>query len=181
MGRAEKIILFNSGASFRKALQECLDTPLFCEAAKSGVVCINAGRKNYLEENDFFLSSIVRVLRAKEDWSIILQYAGSKDLSIVLLNLLEEELVFAGENIRKGVPSTVLGQLVAFLYARFIAFSGSPLSGLTILLIHLSLEGKERLKALILEMAHLNGLEYAFIDWLETANDFFGNKITSNT
>ncbi|HSZ33096.1 MAG TPA: tagaturonate reductase, partial [Puia sp.] len=73
-------------------------------------------------------------------------------------------------------PASYPGKLLAFLYERYIAFGGSKKSGFVIVPTELIPDNGKKLESIVLELAHLNGLDYAFIDWIECSN-YFRNSL----
>lgn len=66
---------------------------------------------------------------------------------------------------------------MAFLYERFKAFAGSTQSGMVIIPTELIVDNGKKLEAIVTELAHLNGLEENFIDWLEKSNSFCNSLV----
>ncbi|HEX7457081.1 MAG TPA: tagaturonate reductase, partial [Ginsengibacter sp.] len=73
-------------------------------------------------------------------------------------------------------PVSYPGKLLAFLFERFIAFNGSEKSGFVIVPTELIPENGKKLESIVLELAHLNGLDESFIKWLQRCN-FFCNSL----
>ena len=71
--------------------------------------------------------------------------------------------------------------MLAFLYERSRAFGGSPQSGMLNLATEPVTDNGRMLEAIVFELAHLNGLEDGFIEWLETVNQFCNTAITGLT
>jgi tagaturonate reductase len=117
-------------------------------------------------------SAISRVLSAGNDWKAILEVAKNPDLQIVISNTTEVGIQLVKEDIRDRVPASFPGKLLAVLYERYKAFKGSAESGLVIVPTELIVDNGKKLEAIVLELAHLNNLEYEFIDWLENHNTF---------
>lgn len=117
-------------------------------------------------------SSISRVLSAGDDWEEILKIAQNPELKIVTSNTTEVGIQLVQDDIFKSPPVSFPGKLLAILYKRFRAFNGSPESGLVIVPAELIVDNGKKLEAIVLELAHLNNLEPAFIDWLEEHNRF---------
>ncbi len=74
-------------------------------------------------------------------------------------------------------PTSFPGKLLAFLYARFQAFDGSEESGLVIVPTELISDNGTKLESIVIELAHRNGLESTFLDWLESANHFCNSLV----
>lgn len=117
-------------------------------------------------------SAISRVLSAGNDWQSILAVAKNPDLQIVISNTTEVGIQLVKEDIRDRVPASFPGKLLAVLYERYKTFNGSAESGLVIIPTELIVDNGKKLEAIVLELAHLNNLEYEFIDWLENHNTF---------
>ena len=69
------------------------------------------------------------------------------------------------------------GKLLAFLYERFVAFEGSEKSGFVIIPTELIPDNGKKLESIVLELAHLNGLNDDFIEWLESCNHFCNSLV----
>jgi tagaturonate reductase len=122
-------------------------------------------------------SAISRVLSAGNDWDEILKVATSPDLQIVISNTTEVGIQLVKEDVTGKTPSSFPGKLLAVLYERYKAFNGSPESGLIIIPTELIVDNGKKLEAIVLELAHLNDLEYQFIDWLENHNTFCNSLV----
>ena len=112
-------------------------------------------------------SSISRVLNAAEQWNEILDCAHSMDIQIIISNTTEVGIQLIPEDIRHHPPKSYPGKLLSFLYERFKAFEGSAHSGMVIVPTELVSNNGKKLESIVLELAHLNGLEEEFIEWLE--------------
>jgi tagaturonate reductase len=133
-------------------------------------LCIRGVENSQLVEQNVVCSSISRVLSAKHQWDDVLAVAVSADLQVVISNTTEVGIQLIQDDIRQSPPQSFPGKLLAVLYARYQAFNGDPEKGLVIVPTELIPENGARLEAILLELAHRNGLESEFIDWLETAN-----------
>lgn len=133
-------------------------------------LCIRGVDNQQLVEQNIVCSAISRVLSAAQQWDDIVQVAISPDLQIVISNTTEIGIQLVPEDIRLAPPQSFPGKLLAVLYARYQAFNGDPTRGLVIVPTELLPDNGSRLEAILLELAHLNDLDPAFIDWLETAN-----------
>lgn len=111
-------------------------------------------------------------LTATRDWRRMLAVAGRKHLSVIVSRVDNSELAYTHEPVLKRRPSAFPGQLLRLLYKRYRIFQGQPESGLTLIFTQLQSTEGDKLLSLILEMAHLNSMDYLFLDWLETANWF---------
>ncbi|MFL5774584.1 MAG: altronate oxidoreductase, partial [Flavisolibacter sp.] len=91
---------------------------------------IEDGKK--IEEN-LINSSISRVLNAQDEWRLVLECAHDHNMSIIVSNTTEVGIQLVKEDIRNSPPKSFPGKLLAFLYERFNAFSGSEQSGMVII------------------------------------------------
>jgi len=131
------------------------------------------GVENSKEVNEQVVcSAISRVLSAADDWGAILDVAKGPDLKVIISNTTEVGIQFMVDDVRKHPPVSYPGKLLAVLYARYNAFKGSGDSGLIIIPTELIVDNGKKLEAIVLELAHLNKLEPAFMDWLEKNNKF---------
>jgi len=122
-------------------------------------------------------SAISRVLSAGNDWDAILEVAKSPDLQIIISNTTEVGIQLVKEDVIQHTPSSFPGKLLAVLYARYKAYNGSAESGAIIIPTELIVDNGKKLEAIVLELAHLNNLEYEFIDWLENHNTFCNSLV----
>lgn len=136
------------------------------------------GIENGKEINEQVIcSAISRVLSAANDWDAILEVAQSPHLQVVISNTTEVGIKLVKEDISKHPPLSYPGKLLAVLYKRYQAFNGSPDSGLTIIPTELITDNGKKLESIVLELAHLNKLEPAFMDWLESHNRFCNSLV----
>ncbi|MPR35209.1 tagaturonate reductase [Salmonirosea aquatica] len=133
-------------------------------------LCIRGIRDKQLIEENVVCSAISRVLSASQQWDEVMRVATSPDLQIVISNTTEIGIQLVNEDILQTVPQSFPGKLLAVLYARYQAFEGDPAKGLVIVPTELLPDNGTKLEAILLELAHRNGLEGEFLDWLETAN-----------
>ena len=115
-------------------------------------------------------SAISRVLSAKSQWNDILACAANPELTVVISNTTEVGIQLVSDDITQWPPQSFPGKLLAFLLARYRAFSGDKSKGLVIVPTELIPDNGTKLESILLEQAHRNGLDADFIDWLETAN-----------
>lgn len=140
-------------------------------------VCVRGIENGKSVEENIINASISRVLSAKSEWQIILKCAYNPDLQIVLSNTTEVGIQLVEDNIQADPPVSFPGKLLAFLYERFKAFGGTPESGLVIVPTELITDNGTKLESIVLELAHLNKLEFAFIEWLEQHNTFCNSLV----
>ncbi len=127
---------------------------------------------NKIEEN-IINAAISRVLSAKEEWNEILTCAENPEMEVVISNTTEVGITLkADDNINNVPPASFPGKLLAFLYKRFQYFEGDAEKGMVIVPTELIPQNGKKLQSIALELARLNSLETAFIDWLKNANHF---------
>lgn len=133
-------------------------------------ICVRGVEDGQSVAENIICSAISRVLSAKSQWKEVLACAQNPDLQIIISNTTEVGIELVEESIRQEPPASFPGKLLAFLYARYQAFSGHPNKGLVIVPTELIPNNGDELQAILLELAHLNNLEPEFIDWLENSN-----------
>ncbi|HEX9509712.1 MAG TPA: tagaturonate reductase [Puia sp.] len=142
-------------------------------------LCIRGIGEGKKTEENIICSAISRVLSARDQWQEILQCAHNPEMQVVISNttevgiqLVEDDILagddtLAGGDIRHRPPVSFPGKLLAFLYERYQAFSGSPESGMVIVPTELIVDNGKKLAAIVKELAQRNKLEAGFIAWLE--------------
>ncbi len=135
---------------------------------------IEEGRK--VEEN-IINGAVSRVLSAKTEWGEILQCAHNPHMQVIISNTTETGIQLVNDDIRRHPPLSFPGKLLSFLYERYNAFAGSRQSGMVIIPTELITDNGRKLESIVMELAHLNGLEDGFIQWLETANRFCNSLV----
>jgi tagaturonate reductase len=135
-------------------------------------LCVRGIENGRTVEENIICSSISRVLSAKSEWETILQCAHNPNMQIIVSNTTEVGIELVNDDIRRHPPISFPGKLLAFLYERYKAFDGSTHSGMVIVPTELITGNGKKLESIVIEQAHLNGLDDAFIDWLENCNVF---------
>ena len=130
-----------------------------------------------LVEETIISSSISRVLSARTLWSLVLDCARNPAIKVVFSNTTELGIQLVQDDIYQCPPVSFPGRLLAFLYTRFKAFAGNPDFGLVIVPTELIADNGKKLESIVLELAHRNGLEPGFIDWLEQCNSFCSSLV----
>lgn len=133
-------------------------------------VCVKGIDNGQLVNQAYVNASISRVLSAIEDWSSIIDFAKSDELSVVTSNTTEVGIVYTEENILDGVPSSFPGKLLAVLHARFTHYKGDVSKGLVIIPAELIEENGSKLSDILNRLAAYNHLGEDFIEWLIKAN-----------
>jgi len=139
--------------------------------------CVRGMENGKSIEKNIINSSISRVLSAKSDWETILQCAHNPNMQVIISNTTEVGIELVNDDIRRHPPISFPGKLLAFLYERYKAFDGSIHSGFVIVPTELITGNGKKLESIVIELAHLNGLDEAFIDWLENHNSFCNSLV----
>jgi tagaturonate reductase len=140
-------------------------------------ICVRGIENGKKKEENIICSSISRVLSAKNEWNKILECAHNPLMKIIISNTTEVGIELVQDDIKCYPPVSYPGKLLSFLYERFKAFAGSKQSGMIIIPTELIVDNGKKLESIVLELAHLNGLEESFIDWLENANRFCNSLV----
>lgn len=135
---------------------------------------VEDGRK--IEKNSIN-ASISRVLSATDAWDSVLQCATDPNIQIVISNTTEVGITRVKDNIHASPPISFPGKLTAFLFKRYEHFKGDESKGMVIIPTELIPANGTTLKAIILELAHQNDLEPAFINWIVNANTFCNSLV----
>jgi tagaturonate reductase len=98
-------------------------------------------------------------------------------MEIIISNTTEVGIALVKDDIHHHPPISYPGKLLAFLYERYKAFAGSDQCGMVIVPTELISDNGKKLEAIVLELAHLNGLEENFIEWLEKHNHFCNSLV----
>jgi len=140
-----------------------------------GVKGLENGKK---KEEHIICASISRVLSAKSEWDKILECAHNPHLQVIISNTTEVGIeLLSSDDIRRHPPVSFPGKLLAFLHERYKAFDGSRQCGMVIVPTELIVDNGRKLEAIVMELAYLNGLDEAFIDWLENSNYFCNSLV----
>lgn len=124
-------------------------------------------------DESFINTSISRVLVAASDWSQILELSKSHEIEIIISNTTEAGMVLDEKDIiAHSVPNSFPGKLLALLFERWQHFNGDINKGWVILPTELMPDNGILLKSLVNQLAKINALPAAFIEWMNEANDF---------
>jgi len=140
-------------------------------------LCIRGLENGKAVSENVICSAISRVLSAKEEWGAILKCAHNPDMQVIISNTTEVGIELVQDDIHHHPPISYPGKLLAFLYERYKAFAGSSQCGMVIVPTELISNNGKKLEAIVLELAHLNGLEENFIEWLEKNNHFCNSLV----
>ena len=135
--------------------------------------CIRGLYEQKIKDEYIINCSINRVLSAATEWKKVLACAANPEMRVVISNTTEVGIVFIpDDNIKGSPPASFPGKLLAFLYERYKIFNGDINKGLVIVPTELITDNGSKLQSIVMELAHINKFDYAFIDWLESANIF---------
>lgn len=140
--------------------------------------CIR-GIKDGTEVEEFIINaSVSRVLTASDHWHEILQCAADPHIEIVISNTTEVGIVLnASDRIDNCVPGSFPGKLLALLYKRYRHFDGDEGKGFVIIPTELIIDNGDKLREIVIELAHLNQLDEQFINWVSAANTFCNSLV----
>jgi tagaturonate reductase len=153
------------------------DTSAFDKQDSLFTHCIRGLENGQRADETIINSSISRVLDAHSQWEQVLECAHNQNMNIIISNTTEVGIQLVNDDIRHHPPKSYPGKLLAFLHERFHAFGGSRQSGMVIIPTELIPDNGGKLQSIVLELAHLNGLEDAFIEWLEGSNYFCNSLV----
>src|SRR5689334_11758331 len=140
-------------------------------------VCVRGLENGERKEENIVNASISRVLSASTEWDKILDCAHNPQMQVIISNTTEVGIQLLPDDIRKHPPVSYPGKLLAFLFERYRAFGGSEQSGMVIIPTELIPDNGKKLESIVLELAHLNGLDDVFIEWLEHKNHFCSSLV----
>lgn len=108
-----------------------------------------------------------------EQYDKYLSYAKSEDLEIIISNTTEAGIALDSSDTDFTVcPKSFPGKLLALLKARYDCFNGDMSKGLAIVPCELIDHNGDELKRVLNELAKINNMDDAFINWLNSANHF---------
>jgi tagaturonate reductase len=122
-------------------------------------------------------ASISRVVSAKSAWQDVLACAASKDMQVIISNTTEVGIALVESDATSIFPQSFPGKLLHFLMERYRVFEGSHEAGFVIIPTELISDNGIKLKEIVLALANLKGLDAAFINWVNTANDFCSSLV----
>jgi tagaturonate reductase len=140
-------------------------------------LCIRGVEEGKKVEENIVCSAISRVLSARNEWQAVLECAHNPQMQIIISNTTEVGIQLVNEDIRNQPPVSFPAKLLAFLHERYVAFDGSKQSGMVIVPTELINNNGKKLESIVLDLAHLNGLDENFIEWLESCNHFCNSLV----
>lgn len=153
------------------------DTSAFEQQDNLYTLCIRGFEKGQTVSENIISTAISRTLSANSQWSEILNFASNPALEMVISNTTEVGIQLVREDIRQTPPASFPGKLLAFLLARYQAFQGDRSKGLVIVPTELVPGNGALLESIVFELAHLNNLDYEFLEWLENACTFCNSLV----
>ena len=103
-----------------------------------------------------------------EEYAKYEQYITSEDLQVVISNTTEAGIRYVeGDDIAACPPKSYPAKMTALLYRRFKHFEGDSSKGLVVICCELIEDNGTTLREYVLRHARSNGLEQAFVDWVE--------------
>lgn len=153
------------------------DTTAFEKQDGLYTICVRGVEDGKKLQQNIVCSAISRVLSAKSEWNKVLECAHNPQMKIIISNTTEVGIQLMQDDIMRYPPVSFPGKLLAFLYERYKAFAGSSQSGMVIVPTELIVDNGKKLESIVTELAHLNGLEENFIDWLEKSNTFCNSLV----
>jgi tagaturonate reductase len=148
-------------------------------AAQDGLyTLLEKGIENGLSvERTTINASISRVVSAKTEWQAVLDCAANPAIQIIISNTTEVGITLLASDANSLLPESFPGKLLHFLMERYRVFNGSMESGLVVIPTELISDNGIKLKEIVIELAKLKGLDEAFINWVNTANDFCSSLV----
>lgn len=102
-----------------------------------------------------------------------LDYGRNEELEIIISNTTEAGIALDPTDTDFSVcPKSFPGKLLALLKARYDRFGGDVNKGLAIVPCELIDHNGDELKRVLLELAEINKMDKAFIEWITAANHF---------
>lgn len=140
-------------------------------------LCVRGIENNSKTEEFIINSSISRVLSANENWNEVLRCAHNPELTIIVSNTTEVGIALTRDDITASPPASFPGKLLSILHERYLAFAGDKNKGFIIIPAELIPDNGATLRAVILELAKLNGMQVEFIQWIQDANHFCNSLV----
>lgn len=108
-----------------------------------------------------------------EEYERYLAYGESEDLQVIISNTTEAGIAVDPTDTDFSVcPKSFPGKLLALLKRRYDRFGGDMSKGLAIVPCELIDNNGDELYRCLTELAEINGMDRAFIAWMQTANHF---------
>lgn len=173
--KANKKGIFNGRIVVVKSTDS--DTTSFDRQDGLYTVCVRGVQDGTTIEQNVINASISRVIGAKTEWKKVLECAHNPAMKIIFSNTTEVGIQLVQDDIHSDPPVSFPGKLLAFLFERYKAFNGTAETGMIIVPTELITDNGSKLESIVLELAHRNGLDYKFIEWLEAHNTFCNSLV----
>ncbi len=175
--KANKQGIFNGRVVIVKSTDSG-DTDAFVTQDGLFTQCVKGISQQKMTEEYIVNASISRVLSAKSQWNEVLACAANPAMEIIISNTTEVGIVLVeDDNVKGNPPVSFPAKLLAFLYERYTVFNGDVSKGMVIVPTELITGNGSKLQSIVMELAHRNKFDYAFLDWLENANSFCNSLV----
>ena len=119
------------------------------------------------------IGSLSRALSAKRQWDEVLRLARNPELELVVSNTTEVGIALdEQDDPAASPPRSFPGKLTRFLYERATAFAFEPGRGVVVLPCELIDGNGDKLREIVLELAHQWGYEPRFAEWIRQSVPF---------
>ncbi|MDE6579522.1 MAG: tagaturonate reductase, partial [Ruminiclostridium sp.] len=136
-------------------------------------LCLEGIDKGEKVQSREIIDIINNFINPFEQYDKYLSYAKSEELEIIVSNTTEAGIALDTSDTDLTVcPKSFPGKLLALLKARYDHFKGDMGKGLAIIPCELIDHNGDELKRVLVELAKINNLDDAFINWLTAANHF---------
>jgi tagaturonate reductase len=191
----EKVVQFGTGAFLRAFVDDLIDAANRRGAFGGRVVAVSStgsGRDARLNAQDGLytlvvggageggavqrecrvIASVSRALSADDAWSAVLACARNPWLELIVSNTTEVGIALSDDDGGPESPRSFPARLTRFLYERARAFAYAPSKGVVVLPCELIDANGDRLRDLVLALAHRWQLGRGFVKWVERAVPF---------
>lgn len=132
-------------------------------------VILRGKEKGEVVNESRVITSVQKVLDAKEDYQEYMALASCDTLRFVVSNTTEAGITLDKNDNFEGLPATYPGKLTKFLYERYKAFGGDLSKGLIILPVELIEDNGIKLKNCVKELIKAWNLGEDFEKWVDEA------------
>lgn len=191
----EKVVQFGTGAFLRAFVDDLIDAANRRGTFGGRIVAVSStgsGRDAMLNAQDGLytlvvggageggavrrecrvIASVSRALSADDAWSAVLACARNPWLELVVSNTTEVGIALSEDDGGPESPRSFPARLTRFLYERARAFAYAPSKGVVVLPCELIDANGDRLRELVLTLAHRWQLGRGFVKWVEHAVPF---------
>ena len=163
--KANKKGIFNGRILVVKSTQS--DSSAFDSQDGLFSICARGMQNGMPVEENSINASISRVVSAQTEWNEILQAAVNPNLSVIISNTTEVGIQLVEDSIQSNPPQSFPGKLLAFLFERYRVLGNTPQQKIVVIPTELLPDNGAVLKAIVLELAHRNQIDFKFMEWLE--------------